>query len=353
MKVIKAILLGILGFIVLALILALFAPKQFDAEADVVINRPVQEVFDYIKYLKNQENYATWYKMDPEATRTYSGTDGAVGATVSWDGEKTGQGRQVITNIVTNQRIEYDLFFMGSDDPAKALFTVENERPDATEVDWSIIGRTPYPFNLMNWFVDMDQDFEQGLQSLKEILESGPEAGSKAYLIDYFNRTMDNLKNDVSGLSTEQLQYKPAEDRWSVAQCLEHIVATEKMMLEMAKTTMEEPAQPDRRSEVSSTDADIITGITDRSHKFNAPEALQPKGAYNSAEAALNDLETTRAAVLAFIEQADIEDLRNHISESPGGVADGYQGLLYIAGHCARHTLQIEEVMADPGFPKS
>src|SRR5690606_9556882 len=137
-----------LGFIVLALILALFAPKQFDAEADVVIDRPAQEVFDYVKYLKNQENYAVWYKMDPAATRTYSGTDGTVGAAVAWDGEKTGQGRQIITNIVNGQRIEYELFFMGSDDPAKALFTVEDDGPATTEVDWSIVGKTPYPFNL-------------------------------------------------------------------------------------------------------------------------------------------------------------------------------------------------------------
>ena len=351
MKIIKGILLGILGLVVLVLVLALFAPKQFDAEGDVVINRPAQEVFDYIKYLKNQENYAVWYKMDPGSTRTYSGTDGSVGATVEWDGEKTGQGRQVITNIVNGQRIESDLFFMGSDDPAKALLTVEEDGPGATEVDWSIVGKTPYPFNIMNWFMDMDKDFEAGLQNLKVILESRPEAGSKAYLIDYFNQTTENLKNSVAGLSTAQLQFKPSDDRWSISQCLEHIATSEKLLFDMAKAALEKPAQSEGKPAVTSTDAQLIAGMTDRSQKFRTDQ--EPTGAYTNAEAALNDLETARAAVLSFIQQADVENLRNHVTESPAGTSDGYQNLLFIAAHCARHTLQIEEVKADSGFPKS
>lgn len=353
MKIIKGILLGILILVVLALVLALFAPKRFDADGDIVINRSSQEVFNYVKYLKNQENYAVWYKMDPAATRTYSGVDGTVGATVEWDGEKTGQGRQVITNIVNGQRIESELFFMGSADPAKALLTVEEEGPSSTEVDWSIIGETPYPLNLMNWFMDMDRDFEQGLQNLKEILESRPEAGSKAYLIDYFNQTTENLENSVAGLSAAQLQFKPSEDRWSISQCLEHIVASEKMLFDWARVELEKPAQPSRKSEVTNTEAQVIAGLTDRSQKFNAPQELQPTGVYQDAATALKDLETARAAVLSYIEQANPEDLRNHISESPGGISDGYQNLLFIAAHCARHTLQIDEVKADPGFPKN
>lgn len=353
MKIIKRILLGILALVALVLVLALFAPKKFDADADMVINRPAQEVFDYIKYLKNQENYAVWYKMDPKATRNYSGTDGAVGATVEWDGEKTGQGKQVVTRIVEGKQIESDLFFMGSDEPAKALFTVEEEGPSRTELNWGIVGETPYPFNLMNWFVDMDKDFEEGLRNLKNILEARPAVGSKAYLLDYFRQTTERLKSSLAGLSTAQLQFKPSEDRWSISQCLEHIVASEKMLFDRAKAELEKPSQPERKSDVTTTDAQLIAGLTDRSQKYKAPEALQPKGAYSHVDVALKDLEATRASVLAFIQQADLENLRSHISESPGGLSDGYQNLLFIAAHCARHTLQIDEVKAAPGFPKS
>lgn len=346
--------MGIIGLVALVLVLALFAPKQFEAEADIVINRPKQEVFDYIKYLKNQENYGVWYKMDPDAKKTYSGTDGTVGATVEWDGKKIGQGRQVITSIADGQRVESDLFFMGSDNPAKALLTVEEEGgPNATEVEWKISGKSSYPLNLMNWFVDMDKDFEEGLRNLKGMLESRPETGSKAYLIDYYNQTTERLKNSVAGLSEAQLQFKPTADQWSISQCLEHIVASERLLFDMAKAELDKPAQPERRPEVASSDEALITGITDRSQKHKAPEALQPTGKYRDAEAALNDLATIRNTVLDFIQQANVEDLRNHIAEFPGGIIDGYQNLLFIAAHCARHTLQIEEVKADPQFPKS
>src|SRR3546814_200070 len=107
MKVIKRILLGILALVVLVLVLALFAPKKFEAGSEIEINRPKQEVFEYVKYLKNQENFGAWYKMDPEAKRSYSGTDGTVGFTMEWDGEKIGTGKQVITNIENSRSEEH------------------------------------------------------------------------------------------------------------------------------------------------------------------------------------------------------------------------------------------------------
>ena len=50
--------------------------------------------------------------------------------------------------------------------------------------------------------------------------------------------------------------------------------------------------------------------------------------------------------------KADAEDLRNHVSDSPTGPIDGYQALMFIAAHSARHTKQIAEIKADPNFPK-
>src|SRR3546814_17223399 len=78
-----------------------------------------------------------------------------------------------------------------------------------------VTGQTPYPFNLMNWLVDMDKDFDQGLATLKEILESRPETGSKAYLLDYYKQTLEKLRSSVSGLSDTQLNFKPGEERRS------------------------------------------------------------------------------------------------------------------------------------------
>jgi hypothetical protein len=47
------------------------------------------------------------------------------------------------------------------------------------------------------------------------------------------------------------------------------------------------------------------------------------------------------------------KDLREHVSESPLGMLDGYEWLLFIGAHSERHTKQILEVKANPDFPKS
>jgi hypothetical protein len=56
--------------------------------------------------------------------------------------------------------------------------------------------------------------------------------------------------------------------------------------------------------------------------------------------------------VLNYIQQTPLETFRNHISDSPFGPVDAYQSMLFIAGHSARHTLQIEDIKASEGFPE-
>lgn len=63
MKIIKKILLGLLALIVLLLVVALFVPKEFKSERQIIINKPRQEVFDYLKYVKNQNNFGVWQKI--------------------------------------------------------------------------------------------------------------------------------------------------------------------------------------------------------------------------------------------------------------------------------------------------
>lgn len=178
-----------------------------------------------------------------------------------------------------------------------------------------------------------------------------PEGNNKEFLLDYYRETMDNLEKSISGLSQEQMQFNPSDSTWSVSQCVEHIILTENMIFEMLKGYMEQPANPERRKEIVYSDEEIIAFLTDRTEKYKAPEILQTKGKYNDPETALQDLEKQRAEILELIQNTDLEELRNHVNDSPTGAADAYQSLLFIAGHTARHTLQIEEVKADKSFP--
>jgi len=79
MKIAKRILLGILGIIVLLLVVALFVKKEYAVEREIAINKPKQEVFDYVKFLKNQDNFSVWAQTDPNMKKDFRGTDGTVG----------------------------------------------------------------------------------------------------------------------------------------------------------------------------------------------------------------------------------------------------------------------------------
>ncbi len=194
------------------------------------------------------------------------------------------------------------------------------------------------------WAQEVEKTSSSSATSKKE--------NDKKFLADYFQQTYSVLERDVSGLTPEQLQYKPAADRWSISQCLEHIVLTERMLFDEAKKELQQPASPKRRNDVKITDEEVIKAITDRSHKVKAPEALIREGKYTDPKQALTELQNDRKLVIAYLNTRPLDDLRNHINDTPFGVSDSYHSFLYIAGHTARHTLQIEEVKADPGFPK-
>jgi len=361
MKTLRKILVALLIIIAIPLVVALFVKKDYAVSRDVVIKQPKRVVFDYIRYLKNQDNYSKWASMDPAMKKTYRGTDGTVGFVSRWESnhKDVGTGEQEIKKITDGERIDYELrFYKPFEATEPAYMTVADAGEGQTKVTWAFSGHMNYPMNLMMLFMNMEEmigkDLESGLAKLKSVLESQTTTadGSKAFLENYYMQTTANLEKAVSGLSAAQMSFSPGEGKWSVAQCLEHIIATEKKMFADIKKDMDKPAQPERKAEIKSTDADIIKMITDRSAKYKAPKELQPAGNYASTAEALSAFMATRQAIAVYIQNASLENLRNHISDYPTGKADGYQNFLFLAAHTARHTMQIEKVKADPAFPK-
>ena len=116
MKIFLNILLGIAVIVAILLIVALFIKKDYSVSREITINKPKQEVFDYLKMLKNQKQYNKWWMMDPSTKMDFKGTDGTVGFTAYWDSEAkgVGKGEQEIKNITEGQRIDYDKL-LGSD----------------------------------------------------------------------------------------------------------------------------------------------------------------------------------------------------------------------------------------------
>ena len=162
---------------------------------------------------------------------------------------------------------------------------------------------------------------------------------------------VDALKS-VKGLSKAQLNFKAAPDRWSVKECMYHIAISEKNLWDMLEASMKEPANPEKRSEIKMTDEQIIKMMEDRSFKVKTAEPFEPKNTpYKTLDDAVNAFKSRRADHIKYI-KTTTEDLRNHIVQMPFGSLDCYQLCLMIASHSNRHTQQIEEVKADPKFPK-
>lgn len=163
----------------------------------------------------------------------------------------------------------------------------------------------------------------------------------------------DNFLKSISGLSQKQWTFKPAPDRWSVAEVAEHITVSESTLLGLVQSRlMQSPADPAKRDQVKGKDQLIITKVPDRSHKAQAPEFLRPTGRWATEADLVKTFESSRDATMNYVRTTN-DDLRDHFFDHPAfGTLDGYQWLLLIATHSTRHTEQIEEVKADPNFPK-
>lgn len=169
----------------------------------------------------------------------------------------------------------------------------------------------------------------------------------------HLNQTQVDFMQAVEGLTPAQLHFKPEANAWSIAECIEHIALAEKSLIDRAMESLRVPADPNRRSEVKTSDQGVIDKMTDRSWKGNAPEAIRPgNDKFSNLEAATYAFMDQREQTINYVKYTK-DDLRNHyMPHSAYGTLDAYQVFLLMAGHCKRHTLQIEDIKKASGYPK-
>jgi hypothetical protein len=172
----------------------------------------------------------------------------------------------------------------------------------------------------------------------------------KERALQYLETTKKNILEATKGLSEEQWNFKPAPDRWSVAQVMEHIAAAEDFLRDVTKEKVMAGPAGDAGRDIKKTDEAVLTMVPDRSHKAQAPEPLVPSNRFGSPDASVRHFVESRSATEDFLKST--ARLRDHVMDSPLGKLDGYEFVLFIAAHSERHTKQINEVKADPNFPK-
>lgn len=174
----------------------------------------------------------------------------------------------------------------------------------------------------------------------------------RAYAIDVLNTTRDSLRRSLAGLTDAQLAYRPSPDRWSIAECVEHIALVEAGIFGGIQKGMSYPANPDKRADIRVSDVDVIKAVRSRAVTLPAPDAFVPTGRFGDTTGALQAFEQQRQVAIDYVSTVT-DDLRTHYFRHIAlGWLDIYQAILLLAAHSERHRKQIEEVKSSPDFPQ-
>ena len=177
MKIVKIILLSLVGLIALALLAALFVPKSFTISYTQTINVPKQAVYDYVRILGNQTQYNIWVMADTNLNPEIIGTDGTVGAISKWNSsmDEVGEGEQKIT-LLTPDRLELDLQFKRPfEGHAKVAYSFKAISANETEITSEFYSEANYPINLPSYLFGkpmLQKALTQNVTNIKNILEN-------------------------------------------------------------------------------------------------------------------------------------------------------------------------------------
>jgi hypothetical protein len=141
---------------------------------------------------------------------------------------------------------------------------------------------------------------------------------------------------------------RPAADRWSCAEVLEHLTLVEKIFggrivnaLDAARSGLSPEAQP----RAPLPDA-VEQRMVDRVNKRQAPEPAQPTGSVDVASG-WSALEGNHATLRAALAGCDGLALSQVTLDHPFfGTMNVYQWVELMAAHEGRHTEQIKEIAA-------
>ncbi len=178
------------------------------------------------------------------------------------------------------------------------------------------------------------------------------EAHERQLVVDQLKSSQERLLGLVQGLTADQWTFRPAEGRWSIGECVEHVIRVENRVLGLIGKKLDESTpEPEKRDPTHAKDAVVAQSVPDRTIRREAPEPVRPTGQWAVANELLAEFQKTRQRTAEFAATTQ-GDLRSHfVPHMALGELDCYQWLLVLSLHGVRHAQQIEEIKAAPGFP--
>lgn len=163
-------------------------------------------------------------------------------------------------------------------------------------------------------------------------------------LVDLLASSRDRIETIVAATPEALWTVKPAPDRWSVAEVIEHLVLSESMIRGFGLSALALPANEGWEAvAAAASSADLVARVGDRTQKFQAPEPLQPTGTL-TRDAALRQFAAERAVTLEFV-RSTTAPLKAHTAEGPPGLMNVVQWLTLVGAHTNRHAAQAQEAL--------
>ena len=149
----------------------------YQVQRSTTINAEPAQVYGNVVDFHRWESWSPWEGLDPEMKKTYNGTDGAVGSSYAWSGNrKAGEGSMTITEATEPSKVEIDLRFLKPFKPQSVTTFDLEPVDDATRVTWTMVGSYTAMSRIFSVFMPMEKlvggDFEKGLAELKARVET-------------------------------------------------------------------------------------------------------------------------------------------------------------------------------------
>ncbi len=171
------ILLTVTGIALLFLIGYLSLPNQLNVQSNILIDAPIEKVFNNVNNLKIWESWSPWKQLDPAMKINYGNQTTGVGGSYQWtsDHPQVDRGSLEISNSIPNQLVETKIYFRNDKSkPGNSQWSFENINGQ-TKVTWSMHG--DLGANPLNKFIGMIVNsklgtlFDLGLNKLKTVSE--------------------------------------------------------------------------------------------------------------------------------------------------------------------------------------
>ena len=174
MKVVKWVLIVLLGLVALLAAGGMLLSSQFKVTRSTLVAAPADKVYALVANPRGWKEWSVWNRRDPAMQVTYSGPESGAGAAWAWKSASEGDGKMTFTATEAGKRVAFDLYFpdFGTTSTGELTFAAEGS---GTRVTWAMngnMGSNPL-FRWMALFADsmVGKDFEGGLANLKVVAE--------------------------------------------------------------------------------------------------------------------------------------------------------------------------------------